>query len=399
MTTSIKSSVRLTRRVEGIRISPTIAVMNKAQELIGNGVDVVDFGPGEPDFQTPPSVAAAGKRAIDNGQTKYTSNAGTKALRDAIAARYQQRWGARVSAENVIAGTGGKQELFNVVLSLVEEGDEVIIPSPYWVSFPDQVQFAGGTPVFAPTEGPAFRPTFESIVSVASERTRGVIINSPCNPTGAVIEEGELEKIIEWCSTRDAFLLFDETYEFFVYHGAQHVSAMRWFNEHPETVIAVNSMSKTFAMTGWRLGFAIAHPSVISAASKIQSHSTSNPSSISQAAALEALTHDAPEVEQMHQAYSERRAWLVPAINAIDGLRCSDPDGAFYLFPEVKSVYGRGKIRDSNGFAQYLLDEARVAVVPGIAFGSDDHVRISYATSMERLREGIRRIDAALRNL
>ena len=399
MTTSIKPSVRLTRRVTGIRISPTIAVMNKAQELIGRGVDVVDFGPGEPDFQTPQSISAAGKRAIDKGQTKYTSNAGTKALRDAIAARYQRRWGARVNSENVIAGTGGKQELFNVILSTVEEGDEVIIPSPYWVSFPDQVQFAGGTPVFAATEAPKFRPTFESIAAVASERTRGVIINSPCNPTGAVIEASELEKIIEWCSARDAFLLFDETYEFFVYHGAQHVSAMRWYNEHPETVIVVNSMSKTFAMTGWRLGFAIGHPSIVSAASKIQSHSTSNPSSISQAAALEALSHDAPEVEEMHQAYSERRAWLVPAINAIDGLCCTDPDGAFYLFPEVKAVYGKGKVRDSNSFAQYLLDEAQVAVVPGIAFGSDDHVRISYATSMDRLHEGVRRIEAALRKL
>jgi aspartate aminotransferase len=399
MTISIKPSVRLSRRVIGIRISSTIAVMNAAQELIGKGVDVVDFGAGEPDFPTPLSVAAAGKRAIDNGQTKYTSNAGTKALRDAIASRYQRRWGARVNADNVIAGTGGKQELFNVILSLVEEGDEVIIPSPYWVSFPDQVQFAGGTPIFAKAEAPQFRPTLEAIAAVATERTRGVIINSPCNPTGAVIEPAELEKIIEWCSARDAFLLFDETYEFFVYHGAQHVSAMRWYNEHPETIIVVNSMSKTFAMTGWRLGFAVAHPSVVSAASKIQSHSTSNPSSISQAAALEALSGDVPEVQQMHDAYSERRSWLVPAINAVDGLFCSDPDGAFYIFPEVKSIYGKGKVRDSNSFAQYLLDEARVAVVPGIAFGSDDHVRISYATSMDRLHEGVRRIETALGKL
>jgi aspartate aminotransferase len=399
MTTSIKPSVRLTRRVTGIRISPTIAVMNAAQELIGKGVDVVDFGAGEPDFPTPPSVAAAGKRAIDKGLTKYTSNAGTKALRDAIASKYQKQWGARVTAENIIAGTGGKQELFNVVLSLVEEGDEVIIPSPYWVSFPDQVQFAGGTPVFAQPKAPEFKPTLDAIAAVATERTRGVIINSPCNPTGAVIDPSELEKIVEWCSARDAFLLFDETYEFFVYHGAQHVSAMRWYNEHPETVIAVNSMSKTFAMTGWRLGFAVAHPNVIAAASKIQSHSTSNPSSISQAAALQALSGQAPEVQQMHDAYSERRSWLVPAINAVDGLFCSDPDGAFYIFPEVKSIYGKGKVRDSNTFAQYLLDEARVAVVPGIAFGSDDHVRISYATSMDRLHEGVRRIEAALRKL
>ena len=399
MTTTTKPSLRLTRRVQEIRISPTIAVMNRALELIRTGIDIVDFGAGEPDFPTPPSVAAAGKQAIETGFTKYTSINGIKSLRDAIAARYQQRWGANVTSENVIAGTGGKQELFNVILSLVEPGDEVIIPSPCWVSFPDQVQFAGGTPVFATAEPPKFRPTYEAIAAAGSERTRGVIINSPCNPTGSVIEEAELRQIVEWCSARDAFLLFDETYEFFVYHGAKHVSAMRWFNEHPETVIAVNSMSKTFAMTGWRLGWAVAHPSIISAASKIQSHSTSNPSSISQVAALSALTGEHPEVEDMHQAYSERRSWLVPAINAIEGLRCADPDGAFYVFPEVKGVYGRGNIRDSHSFAEFLLEHARVAVVPGSAFGSDDHVRISYATSMERIREGARRIEAALRKL
>src|SRR2546428_10297728 len=204
MTTTTKSSVRLTRRVRDIRISPTIAVMNRAQGLIANGIDIVDFGPGEPDFPTPASVAAAGRRAIAQGFTKYTSNAGTKELRDAIAARYQRRWGARVTADNVIAGTGGKQELFNVILSTVEEGDEVIIPSPYWVSFPDQVQFAGGTPGFARTE-PAnrYRPTLDAIASVATERTRGVIINSPNNPTGAAIAESELARIVEWCAAND----------------------------------------------------------------------------------------------------------------------------------------------------------------------------------------------------
>ena len=398
MTTGTRS-IRMSRRVEEIRISSTLAVMNKAQELAAAGVDVIDFGPGEPDFPTPPSVAAAGKRAIDQGQTKYTSNGGTKALRDAIAARYERRWGAHVGAAHVIAGTGGKQELFNMVLSLVDPGDEVIIPVPYWVSFPQQVRFAGGTPVFAPAAGPEFRPTFEAIESVSSDRTRGVIINSPCNPTGAVISEAELGKIVEWCSARDLFLIFDETYEFFTYHGARHVSAMRWFNEHPETVIAVNSMSKTFAMTGWRLGWAVGSPDVIAAAGKIQSHLTSNPSSISQAAALEALQGDGSEVRRMYEAYSERRTWLVPAINAVEGVCCSDPDGAFYIFPAVSSLYGRGPVRDSQSFAEFLLDEARVAVVPGSAFGSDEHIRISYAVSMDRLREGVRRIAAAVEKL
>ena len=395
-----KPRIRLTRRVSEMQISPTLAVMNRAMELTAQGVDVVDLGPGEPDFPTPASVCAAGKRAIDQGFTKYRSGNGTMALRDALAARYNRRYGTSLAAENVIAGTGGKQELFNVTLALVDEGDEIIIPSPYWVSFPDQVQFAGGTPVFARTDPQNdFRPTFADIEAVATERTRGVIINSPCNPTGAVIAEKELHRIIEWCASREAFLMFDETYEFFVYDGAKHVSAVRWFNDYPETIVGVNSMSKTFAMTGWRLGYAVAHRDVITAAGKIQSHSTSNPSSISQAAALEALGGGEEEVRRMWEAYRERREWLIPAINAIDGLRCPYPDGAFYIFPEVKAYFGRGGVRDSQTFVNYLLDEGRVAVVPGAAFGSDDHVRISYATSMERLKEGVLRIGSALAKL
>jgi aspartate aminotransferase len=395
-----KPRIRLTRRVTEMQISPTLAVMNRALELKAQGVDVVDLGPGEPDFPTPEFVRAAGKRAIDEGLTKYTAGNGTKALRDALAARYNRRYGTSIKAENVIAGTGGKQELFNVTLALVDEGDEVIIPSPYWVSFPDQVQFAGGTPVFARTDPQnEFRPTFADIEAAATERTRGVIINSPCNPTGAVIAEKELRRIVEWCASRDVFLMFDETYEFFVYDGAKHVSAARWFDEYPETVVCVNSMSKTFAMTGWRLGYAIAHRDVITAAGKIQSHSTSNPSSISQAAAVEALNGGDDEVRKMWEAYRDRRAWLIPAINGIDGLCCAHPDGAFYIFPDVSAFFGRGSVRDSQTLANYLLDEARVAVIPGSAFGSDDHVRISYATSMTRLQEGVRRIESALKTL
>ena len=383
-----------------IEVSPTLAVMNRAQDLTAKGIDIVDFGPGEPDFPTPTLVGDAAKRAIDQGFTKYTNAVGMKSLRDAIASRYNRRYGTKITSDHVIAGSGGKQELFNVILSLVSDGDEVIIPSPYWVSFPDQVQFAGGRPVFARTEqSQQFRPTFDAIQAVASDRTRGVIINSPCNPTGAVIAESELAKIVEWCIARDAFLIFDETYEFFVYDGARHVSAIRWFDEHPETIIVVNSMSKTFAMTGWRLGYAIAHPEIIRAAGKIQSHSTSNPSSISQAAALPALRGDDSEVRRMYEAYAERRAWLVPALNRIEGFRCLDPDGAFYIFPEVKAFFGRGGIHDSQSFADFLLDKARVAVVPGGAFGSDDHIRISYATSLERLHEGVKRIEAATRAL
>jgi aspartate aminotransferase len=396
----ITSAIRFAERVTSMQESPTLKVLNRATALIAQGVDIVDFGPGEPDFATPRPVAEAGKRAIDKGFTKYTNASGMKALREAIAERYNRRHGTQLGQEHIIAGNGGKQELFNIMLALVSEGDEVIIPSPYWVSFPDQVAFAGGKAVFAATDaGNRFRPRLEEIAAVATDRTRGVILNSPCNPTGAVIRESELAQIVEWCVSRDAFLIFDETYELFVYAGNEHVSAIRWFERHPETVIVVNSMSKTFAMTGWRLGYAIAHPEIVNALGKIQSHSTSNPSTIAQHAALEALRGVDEDVQRMYDAYAERRAWLVPALNDVPGICCADPDGAFYVFPDISAYFGKRGITDSQSFANFLLDEARVAVVPGGAFGADEFVRVSYATSMDRIREGISRIDAAVRTL
>ncbi len=400
MTTATNRDIRFSKRVLGISESPTLSVLARAGALTAKGVDIVDFGPGEPDFATPAHIGSAGKRAIDQGLTKYTHANGTKALREAIAARYNRRYGTHLDSDNVIAGSGGKQELFNAMLALVSDGDEVIIPCPYWVSFPAQVAFAGGKPVFAATEqANRYRPTFEAVERVETERTRGVILNSPCNPTGAVIEEPELRRIIEWCIARDLFLIFDETYELFVYDGVRHVSAMSWFDQYPQNIIVVNSMSKTFAMTGWRLGYAVAHPEIIAALSRIQSHSTSNPNTIAQAAAIEALSGDDEAVRPMFEAYAERRAFLVPALNDIDGFRCAEPDGAFYVFPEVKGFFGKSGIRDSTSFATFLLDEARVAVVPGIAFGNDDCVRISYAASMERIKEGVRRLAEAVRKL
>jgi len=392
--------IRLSRRVTSIETSPTLVVLNKAQSLIQSGVDVVDFGPGEPDFGTPAGVAAAGKRAIDEGFTKYTNALGCNELRETIASSYNKKYGTALLKEHVIAGSGGKQELFNVALALVSEGDEVIIPTPYWVSFPDQITFAGGTPVFAPGDrANGYRPTFEAIRAQVTPRTRGVILNSPCNPSGAVMESREIEAIVRFCNEQGLFVVFDETYEIFVYDGKKHVSAIQWFDRYPETIIIVNSMSKTYSMTGWRLGFAIAHPELITALGKIQSHSTTNPSSISQAAAIEALRSAGPEVQKMYDAYRERRAWLVPALNEIDGIECPAPDGAFYVFPYVKALYGKMGVTDSGSLASYLLDQARVAVVPGSAFGEDDHIRISYATSLDRIQEGVRRIRAAAERL
>ncbi len=400
MSIETRSTIRFSPRVLQIEVSPTLLVMNKAMELISQGVDVVDFGPGEPDFKTPETICFAAKKAIDDGRTRYTNSLGTLELRDSIASRYNDKYGTTLTANNIIAGTGGKQELFNLILALVSEGDEVVIPSPYWVSFPDQVSFAGGVPVFARTE-PAenFRARFESIRKVVTDKTRGIILNSPCNPTGAVIERDQLGAIVELCAERGLFLIFDETYELFVYGDRRHNSAMEWFDRYPETVIIVNSMSKTFAMTGWRLGYAVADQKIIAAVGKIQSHSTSNPSSISQAAAVEAFKSTGAAVAKMFEAYAARRDWLIPALNSIPGFVCPPPDGAFYAFPDVSSYYGRGEIHDSTSLSQFLLDEARVAVVPGFAFGEDLHIRISYATSMDRLHEGVRRMTAALAKL
>jgi aspartate aminotransferase len=393
-------TIRFSDRVNAMQESPTLAVLNRATALTAQGIDVVDFGPGEPDFATPPAVAEAGKRAIDEGYTKYTNALGLTAVREAVAARYNKRYDLNLGLQNVIAGCGGKQELFNIMMALLMPGDEVIIPSPYWVSFPDQVEFAGGKAVFARTSADDhFRPSMSGIDAVATSRTRGVILNSPNNPTGSVIRESELAKIVEWCASRDIFLVFDETYELFVYGDNQHASAAKWLEEYPETVIIVNSMSKTFSMTGWRLGYALAHPQIISAMGKIQGHSTSNPNTIAQHAALRALAGVDDDVQRMYAAYRERRAWLVPALNALPGFRCADPDGAFYVFPDVSAHFGKAGITNSQTFADFLLDEARVAVVPGSGFGADAFVRISYATSMERLHEGVRRMDAALRRL
>ncbi len=392
--------LRLASRLSRVQPSKTFAVAALANALRARGVDVIDFGPGEPDFVTPVSIRDAAKRAIDSGFTRYTNVPGCDELRDAIARKYSARYGLSLSVKNVVTGTGGKQELFNVAFSVVDPGDEVVIPSPYWVSFPDQIVLAGGEPIFVHTSiEEHFRPTAKLIESGFSPRTRAVILNSPCNPSGAIVQESELRKIVELCASRGVLLVYDETYEFFVYDGQRHASVMQWFNEFPESMVAISSFSKSFAMTGWRIGYAVGHPDLVAALSNLQSHSTSNPSSISQMAAIAALQGESDEVQRMHEAYVERRKWIVPALNEIPGIECADPDGAFYVFPRVKALYGKAGIRDSQDFATYLLEKAAVAVVPGSAFGEDDCIRLSYATSIESIREGVRRMRAAVEAL
>jgi len=390
-------TLRLSRRAAAITPSSTAAVGRAVKALVARGVDVVDFGVGEPDFATPEFVGQAGIAAIESGLTKYTDNAGEPALRDAIVEKYRREQGAACKRENVLVTAGAKQAVFNVCQALFEEGDEVAIFSPYWVSFPDIVRLAGASPVFVPTAlETGWRPTAKALEQAATGRTRGVILNSPNNPTGAVVDGEELEKILKWCRDRGAFLVFDETYDRFLYGGRRHVSAAAFWKEHEELIAVTCAASKTYAMTGWRLGWALAPGPLVAAMANYQSHSTSNASSISQEAARAALTdlvRSEASIGGMLAEYGRRREAMLAGLLAVSGLRCGPPEGAFYAFADVSKLFGRKGVSGSAAFCQRLLDEAHVAAVSGDAFGNDACVRFSFATKLDRIAEGMRRFE------
>lgn len=386
--------MRLARRAASLTSSSTIAVARAAKALASSGVDVVDFGLGEPDFSTPEFVGRAGIAAIEAGQTRYTDVAGDPALRDAIAEKYRREQGADYARENVVVTAGAKQAVFNACQALCEEGDEVALFSPYWVSFPEMVRLAGAVPLFVPSDlASSWKPTASELDRRATPRTRGVVLNSPNNPTGAVVDRDELARILDWCASRGAFLIFDETYDHFLYGGKSHVSAAA-FGEHRGRVIVTGAASKTYAMTGWRLGWAAGPRDVVSAMSSYQSHSTSNASSISQAAVLAALRD--PErtessVREMLDQYSRRRQSMVASLREVPGVECAWPEGAFYAFADVSALYAPRGVAGSAGFCERLLADVAVAAVPGEAFGDDRCVRFSFATPIERVEEGMRR--------
>lgn len=385
---------RLSRRVSALAPSSTIAVGKEAKALAASGIDVVDFGLGEPDFATPDFVARAGVAAIESGRTKYTDVAGEPALREAIAAKYRREQGAACTRENVIVTAGAKQAVFNVCQALFEEGDEVALFSPYWVSFPEMVSLSGATALLLPTDaGRGWKPTAALLSENASSATRGVILNSPNNPTGAVAEADVIAAMLDWCAEHGAYLIFDETYDRFLYGGRKHVSAAA-FPAHADRVIVTGAASKTYAMTGWRLGWAVAPKEVVSAITAYQSHSTSNASSISQAAVLSALEdpkRTEASVAEMLDHYTKRRTEMMGALEKTRGVQCVWPEGAFYAFADVAALYGAKKVSGSAEFCRRLLAEAHVAAVPGDAFGADSCVRFSFATPIERVREGMRR--------
>ncbi|MBI3940278.1 MAG: pyridoxal phosphate-dependent aminotransferase [Acidobacteria bacterium] len=394
-----KTRVKLSGRVQKLEISPTTAVLQEANQLKRQGIDVIDFGPGEPDFSTPENVKEAAHQAIRENFTKYTEVGGILPLKQALADKYKKDWGAGYDAAEIIVCAGGKQALFNLALALFEEGDEVVIPAPYWVTFPEQVRLAGAVPVVAPVpEHERFILRAAMLEPVLTSRTRAIIVTSPNNPTGAVIPEEEVRRLVKLVRERGLLLISDETYEHFSYQTDRAFSASALRDEALQELIIVGAVSKTYAMTGWRIGYALGPRAIIAAATNIQSHATSNPASISQKAALEAITGDQGSVKVMKAEYRRRRDFAHAALAKVPGVSCDLPDGAFYLFPNV-SRYLRGEVRDSAAFAGFLLREARVAVVPGSAFGAEGYIRISYATSMELLAEGIRRIEEALRKI
>jgi len=375
--------------------SATLRVARRALELKAKGVSLVDFGAGEPDFASPAVAVQAACQALADGFTRYTAGSGTPELRQALAERARVRYGAPWTARQSVVTVGAKAALFQLALALFEDGQEVVLPAPSWVSFDEQIRFAGARPVPVQTcDEDGFRIHAGPILEAVTARTRAILLNSPCNPTGGVIPAADLREIVAFAAERGLLVISDETYERFVYEQP-HASAAALAAEFPQTVVLVGSFSKTYAMTGWRIGYLMGPPAVVQAVENIQSHATSNPTSFAMVGALAALAGAEPAVEEMIAEYRARRELLVPRLNQLPGFRCQPPAGAFYAFPDVSAAYRPGR-QGSVEFAEFLLEEARVAVVPGAAFGSDAHIRISFACSRAELLSGLERLAAAL---
>jgi len=381
----------IANRISSISVSSTMKVASDAERLRSEGVDVVDFGAGEPDFPTPDNIKQAAIRALEQNFTKYTPAGGTAELKKAICERHTQDFGTDYKPAECIVTVGGKHVIFNLTQALVNPGDEVVIPAPYWVTYKDVVNYAGGKCVFVDTdEAKGFIVTAEMIEPALTARTRMVIINSPSNPSGAVIDRAEFEKILRLTSSRGIYLMTDECYCKFLYDSEPFSIAS--LPGAKETVLVAGSLSKTYAMTGWRIGFGLVPAPIVTAMTKLQSHSTSNPTSISQKAAVEALRGPQESVGIMLAEYRKRRDFVVQRLCAIPGVTCAEPRGAFYAYPNLSVVLGKNGITNTLQLSERLLADAHVAVVPGEAFGTEQHVRISYATSMAELTRGLDRI-------
>ena len=386
-----RKSLRLATRINQIKPSPTMSVMAEAMRLRAEGVDIIDFSAGQPDFPTPEYVKQAGIKAIEENHTRYTPNQGIPELRAAVAERYRVDYGLEFDDKEVIITSGGKHALLNLMLALVESGDEVVIPTPYWMTFSEQVRLAGGKPILVPTsELDGFRVTASLIAPSLTERTRLLLINSPANPTGAIVSEKDLLSLGKLLKERDAFFLWDDTYARLM-PDPSSCSAYAWVQKELEgRFLIAGTASKAFAMTGWRIGWALGPKPVIEASGALQSHMTSNASSISQHAAITAISECQDSVSEMLKEYEWRADRLRKGLIKIPGISCNKPGGGFYLFPNVSNLLFTNET--TTDLATTLLTEERVAVVPGLAFGLDGHIRVSFACSREDIEEGLKRL-------
>jgi aspartate aminotransferase len=392
MTTKPASSqFPVSDNVARMQASATLAAMQAAEALRADGLNVFDFGAGEPDFDTPDNIKRAAQEAMRAGKTKYTATGGTRELQRAIINFYEQQFGTTYEPAEVMATSGGKQAIFNAVVSLINPGDEVLLAKPYWVTFPEVVVFARGTPVFIETAETGFVLSAEQVARSITPRTKLIILNSPCNPSGRIIPPAEFERIMGLLAERGIYVISDECYLRFVYPPGEVFSAASLAAGLRSRLCIAGSFSKTYAMTGWRVGYALASREWTRAMLKVQGHSTSNPNSIAQSAALEALNGPQDSVGAMLAEYTRRRAWLLAALKEIPGISCNEPEGAFYAFPSVRELLN-GNIKTSGDFALRLLEEEHTVVTDGAGFGAEGYIRLSYATSMEQLSEGVARI-------
>ena len=394
----------LSRRARSLKPSPTLAINAKAKAMQAQGIQVVSFGAGEPDFDTPVNIKKAAIKAIDEGFTKYTAVGGIDELKDAVIHKFKRDNGLTFKRSEILVSCGGKHSFYNLAQALLDREDEVIIPAPYWVSYSPMVSLAEASPVIVETkEEDDFKITPETLKKAITSRTKALVLNSPSNPTGSAYSKQELERIAEMVLSHNFFVISDEIYEKIVYDGFESTSIASLGEEIKKRTIVVHGVAKTYAMTGWRIGYTAGPEEIVSAMNNIQSQSTSNPTSIAQKASVEALMGSQEEVKKMVSAFAQRRDYIVNRLNEIEGVSCYKPVGAFYVFPNFSHYYGKTyqgkKIGNSTDLADYFLDVAKVAVVPGIEFGADPFERLSYATSMEDIKEGLNRIEEALKKL
>jgi aspartate aminotransferase len=384
--------------------SPTLAITAKAKQMKADGIDVVNFAGGEPDFDTPQNVKDATIKALLAGVTKYTPTTGTPELKQAICDKLKRDNGLEYAPSQIIVSIGAKHSIYNTVLALCDGGDEVVVPAPYWATYPEQVKLADAVPVYVETDDrTGFKMTPDMLKSAVSPRTKALILNSPSNPTGAVYNRADLQEFAKIAVDRGFYVIADEIYEKMVYEGNEHASIASFNEDIKKLTVTINGLSKSFSMTGWRVGYAAGEQDIISAMGRIQDHSTSNAVSFVQKGAVEALNGPQDFVSMMVKAFDERRKVIVSGLSAIPGMVCPNPGGAFYVFPNVSAFLGKtynGKVLSgSDDFAAFLLEDAKVAGIPGSGFGADQNIRLSYATSMEEIKKGLQRIGEAVTKL